>query len=126
MADDWRIHITVEEQADGLLDRLGDVLGGEARELAEELEKRRLAVSRDGDEIFVYAPHGPDLRDFLALVERFNADINRAMDAADVKERFAQAGLEIVRYPPAEFGAFLRDEVPKWAAVVKSSGARVD
>jgi hypothetical protein len=54
MADDWRIHITVEEQ-EGLLDRLGDVLGGEARELAEELEKRRLAVSRDGDELFVYA-----------------------------------------------------------------------
>jgi hypothetical protein len=54
MADDWRIHITVEEQ-EGLLDRLGDVLGAEARELAEELEKRRLAVSRDGDELFVYA-----------------------------------------------------------------------
>jgi hypothetical protein len=54
MADDWRIHIEVEEQ-EGLLDRLGDVLGGEARELAEELEKRRLAVSRDGDELFVYA-----------------------------------------------------------------------
>jgi hypothetical protein len=54
MADDWRIHITVEEQ-EGLLDRLGDVLGGEARELAEELERRRLAVSRDGDELFVYA-----------------------------------------------------------------------
>jgi len=54
MADDWRIHITVEEQ-EGLLDRLGDVLGGEARELAGELEKRRLAVSRDRDELFVYA-----------------------------------------------------------------------
>jgi hypothetical protein len=55
MADDWRIHITVEGQADSLLDRLGDVLGGEARELAEELEKRRLAASRDGDELFLYA-----------------------------------------------------------------------
>jgi hypothetical protein len=54
MADDWRIHITVEEP-EGLLDRLGDALGGEARELAEELEKRRLAVSRDDDELFVYA-----------------------------------------------------------------------
>ena len=31
------------------------MLGGEARELAGELEKRRLAVSRDGDELFVYA-----------------------------------------------------------------------
>ncbi len=55
MADDWRIHLTVTEQADGLLDRLGRALGGEAGELAEELEKRRLAVSKDGDELFIYA-----------------------------------------------------------------------
>ena len=55
MADDWRIHITVEGESDGLLDRLGTTLGAEAGELAEELEKRRVAVSRDGDEIFVYA-----------------------------------------------------------------------
>lgn len=61
-----------------------------------------------------------------ALVERFNADINRALEASDVKERFAQAGLEIVRYTSAEFGAFLKAEVPKWAAVVKSSGAKVE
>ncbi len=55
MADDWRIHITVGDEADGLLDRLGSSLGGEAGELAQELEQRRLAVSRDGDELFVYA-----------------------------------------------------------------------
>jgi hypothetical protein len=55
MADDWRIHITVEDETDGLLDRLGNALGGEAGELAEELEQRRLAVSRDGDELFIYA-----------------------------------------------------------------------
>ena len=60
------------------------------------------------------------------IVERFNADINRAMDAPEVRERFAQAGLEVVKYTPAEFGLFLRDEVPKWAAVVKSSGAKVE
>jgi len=61
-----------------------------------------------------------------ALVERFNADINKTMETADVKERFAQAGLEIVRFSPAEFGVFLRQEVPKWAAVVRSSGAKVE
>ncbi|HUZ98756.1 MAG TPA: SPOR domain-containing protein [Gaiellaceae bacterium] len=56
MADDWRIRIEVEEtHAGGLLDRLGADLGEEARELAQALEQRRLAVSRDGDEIFVYA-----------------------------------------------------------------------
>ena len=54
MSDDWRIHITVKEDG-GLLDRLGIELGDEAAELAHELKERRLAVSRDGDEIFVYA-----------------------------------------------------------------------
>ena len=55
MADDWRIHLSVAEQADGLLDRLGNAFGGEAGELAQELEQRRLAVSQDGGELFVYA-----------------------------------------------------------------------
>ena len=56
MADDWRIRIEVEEtHAGGLLDRLGADLDEDARELARALEKSRLAVSRDGDEIFVYA-----------------------------------------------------------------------
>jgi hypothetical protein len=52
--DDYRIRIEVED-APGLLDRLGLELGGEAGELARELEKRRLAVSQDGDDVFVYA-----------------------------------------------------------------------
>jgi hypothetical protein len=54
--DDWRIRIEVaeEENAAGLLERLGD-LDSEARELAQDLRSRRLAVSRDGDTVFVYA-----------------------------------------------------------------------
>jgi len=55
MSDDWRIHITVADGNDNLLDRLGLELDDEARELAGELKERRLAVSRDGDELFVYA-----------------------------------------------------------------------
>ncbi len=60
------------------------------------------------------------------VVERLNAEINKALTAADVKEKFAQAGLEIVLYTRAEFSGFLKDEVPKWAAVVKASGAKVE
>jgi hypothetical protein len=58
MAEDgWRIRIEVEEEehATGLLERLAGELDSEARELAEELRERRLAVSRDGDTVFVYA-----------------------------------------------------------------------
>jgi hypothetical protein len=53
VSDDWRIRIDLPREArvfDFPLD-----LSDEARTLANELEGRRLAVSRDGDTIFVYA-----------------------------------------------------------------------
>ena len=53
--DDYRIRIEVEDKDESWLERLGLELGSEAAELARELEDRRLVVSRDGDEIFVYA-----------------------------------------------------------------------
>jgi hypothetical protein len=71
MADDWRIRIDLErdEQAGGPLDRLGFELGAEARELARELEQQRLAVSRDGNELFVYAGSYPEALRALAVIE---------------------------------------------------------
>jgi hypothetical protein len=54
-ADDYRVRVTIDdEQAGGLLERLGLDLSGEAAELARDLEARRLAVSRDGDDVYVY------------------------------------------------------------------------
>jgi hypothetical protein len=70
VADDWRIRIEVEEaHAGGLLDRLAADLDEEARELAGELRKSRLAVSRDGDEIFVYASSRPEAERAHAVIE---------------------------------------------------------
>lgn len=69
MADDWRIRIEVEEEhAGGLLERLGAELGGEARELARELENRRLAVSRDGDTLFVYTTTRAEARQAESVI----------------------------------------------------------
>lgn len=68
MADDWRIRIELEPDG-GTLERLGFELGAEARELAHELEQHRLAVSRDGNELFVYAGSYPDALSALAVVE---------------------------------------------------------
>jgi hypothetical protein len=52
--DDYRIRVELEEEhAYGRLSRLG--LGSGADELVEELEGRRLVVSHDDDELFVYA-----------------------------------------------------------------------
>jgi hypothetical protein len=72
MADeDWRIRIDVEgeEHATGLLDRIGGELGSEARELARDLESRRLVVSRDGETLFVYAATRAAAEQAHAVVE---------------------------------------------------------
>ena len=55
MADDWRIHVELPEESEGLLARLGVHLGSHAHDLARDLEGRRLAVSQDDGDLFVYA-----------------------------------------------------------------------
>jgi hypothetical protein len=53
--DDWRIRVDLEEEnAHGFLERLGLDLSSRARELTHDLQEHRLAVSRDGDTVYVY------------------------------------------------------------------------
>jgi len=60
------------------------------------------------------------------LVNRINSEVTRALAAPEVRERRAILGLEWKPNTPAEFAAFLREEVPKWAKAVKDSGAKAD
>ena len=68
--DDWRIRIELpdEEGARGLLDRLG-IRQSDAEDLAEELREHRLAVSQDGDTVFVYAATGMQAEQAARIVE---------------------------------------------------------
>lgn len=77
--DDWRIRIEIEdEQAPGLLERLGFALSDEASELAQELEKRRLAVSYDDDEVFVYASSRAEAERARAVIQAELRDLGIA------------------------------------------------
>jgi hypothetical protein len=69
--DDWRIRIELpdEEGAYGLLERLG-LTRSDADELADELRDERLAVSQDGNTVFVYAPSGMQAEQASRIVER--------------------------------------------------------
>ena len=72
--DDYRIRgeLPEEENASGLLSRLG--LGSWADELAHELEGRRLAVSEDENELFVYAASPAEAERARAIVEAVVAE----------------------------------------------------
>jgi hypothetical protein len=69
--DDWRIRIELpdEDPVESLLARLHLDLGSEARQLARELEGHRLAVSRDGNELFVYAPSRQQAEQARTVIE---------------------------------------------------------
>jgi len=60
------------------------------------------------------------------VVNRLNAELNRAFAAPDVKEKLGALGLESSANTSAEFAAFLKDEIVKWAKAVKDSGAKAD
>ena len=61
-----------------------------------------------------------------AIVARLNAEINRVMQLPDVKERLDALSLEFTPNTPAQFAATIREEIPRYAQMVKQSGAKAD
>jgi tripartite-type tricarboxylate transporter receptor subunit TctC len=58
------------------------------------------------------------------------ATLHRAMDATlndpDVRQALTNLGVDVIANTPEEFRAYLRSEIPKWAAIVRASGAKVE
>ena len=61
-----------------------------------------------------------------ALIKQLHADVTKAMQAPDVRERFVQMDIEPVGSAPAQCDAFLREQVGIWGKIVQASGARAD
>lgn len=60
------------------------------------------------------------------VIDRLNSAIIKAMEDKQMREQLASAGIEPASSTPEAFQALVRKEIPKWAQVVKSSGATVD
>jgi len=60
------------------------------------------------------------------IVERLNAEVNRALELPDVRERLKPEGIIPQRLTAREFTGFVADEVKKWGPVVRASGAKND
>ena len=60
------------------------------------------------------------------IVQRLNAEIGKAQDAPDVRERFATLGLTAVHTSPEQFEKFFRAEIEKWGKVVKAAGLKAE
>jgi tripartite-type tricarboxylate transporter receptor subunit TctC len=60
------------------------------------------------------------------VVNRLNAEIVKIVNSADVREAWGKQGAVPMSMTPEEFGQYLRQDIEKWAKVVKLSGAKVD
>jgi len=60
------------------------------------------------------------------IVAKLNSEIGSAVTAPDVKERLAALGAESSVKDPDQFARYVRQEITKWAKVVKDSGAKAE
>jgi tripartite-type tricarboxylate transporter receptor subunit TctC len=60
------------------------------------------------------------------VIEQINAATRAALEVPAVRERLAGQGMQVLDGGPAEFGAFIRAEIARWAPIVRASGATAD
>ena len=60
------------------------------------------------------------------IIARLNAEVVKGLQTQDMRERLRALGATPGGGTPEQFAIFFRDEVAKWAKVVKSAGVRVD
>ena len=61
-----------------------------------------------------------------AIINRLNQEILRALNQADVKEKFLAAGTEIVVSSPAELAAALKSDITKMEKLIRDAGIKAD
>ena len=61
-----------------------------------------------------------------AIIDKVNAEVNRALADPKMRERLAELGGAPIPGTPDDFGKVIAAETAKWAIAVKASGASVD
>jgi tripartite-type tricarboxylate transporter receptor subunit TctC len=60
------------------------------------------------------------------IIDTLNRATLEALKDPGVKDKLAGLGIDIVGSTPDEFGAYIKAEIPKWAEVIKASGAKLE
>jgi len=61
-----------------------------------------------------------------AVLEKVNAEVNKLLGSAEVKENWAKQGTITMGMSIDQFDKFLRQDIQKWSGLVKSTGMKVD
>ena len=124
----------IQAMAAPLVEVIGHVQAGRLRAVAVTTARRSdllpevptIAETIPGFEVAlwngIFAPAGTP----AAAVLRISAAIAEAMRTDDMRAKLAQQGSEPVGSTPEQFAAFIATEIPKWAELVRISGATVE
>ena len=119
----------------GMLATWPSVTGGKLKALGIS-SAQRVASAKDTPTVAEQGLPGFETGSFQGIVgpngiakdtvARLNGQLTKALNGADLKERFAKLGTDVRTGTPEALGGWLKSEQSKWAKVVKDSGARFD
>ena len=61
-----------------------------------------------------------------AIVTRLSQETVRVLNTADIKRKFADAGIEVIGSTPEQFAAIIKSEMEKWGKIIKEAGIRAE
>lgn len=70
----------------------------------------------------LFAPAGTP----KAVVAQIHAAVSKVLDAQETRDKLATVGCEPFKSTPEQFAALIREDLPRWARIVKDSGATID
>jgi tripartite-type tricarboxylate transporter receptor subunit TctC len=115
---------------------LSQINAGKVRALAVTTEGKRVSVLPDVPSMSEAGVSGMTIYTWSGLfgpagmpkdiVARLHAEVVKAIAAPAVRERFNVEGAEPVGSSPQEFAAHVRNELKRWADVIKSAGIKAE
>ena len=61
-----------------------------------------------------------------SVIGALHAAVGQVLESQDTREKLAAVGCEPYRTTPEQFAALIREDLPRWARIVKDSGASID
>ena len=61
-----------------------------------------------------------------AIVDRLHAEIVRAVNSPDLRERLTTQGADPIHLTPEQYTVFIQNEIAKWAKVIKAAGIKAE
>jgi len=125
-----RVHVLF----DNLPSSIAHIKGGRLRALAVTTTTRdpnlpdvpTVAETVPGYEATAWFGMGAPKGTPRAVIDKLNAEINRALADPKMKEKLAELGGRPIPGTPEDFGKVMAEETARWEKVVKASGAKVE